>query len=147
MNTFEVGVISAIPVGGIIGGLLCKSFGLFAVIGGVIAGIFAGGLAGWAFGLFIITVSAFFMVVWTGIKKLPDQNINDKEHLKVMDSMKRNSNQGTFGSVLLGSTVGFTTNWWCGLIVAGIYAIITAIVVVTVWHCGVRKIQARETAE
>ena len=95
MNTFEAGIISAIPAGGIIGGLLCKSFGLFATIGGVIAGMVAGGFAGWVYGFLVIAITAAFGGIWQGIWGLPDFNFGNVGNKELNRSMKRNSEHGT----------------------------------------------------
>jgi len=38
MNLFEAGILPSIPLGAIIGGVICKSFGVSATIGGIIGG-------------------------------------------------------------------------------------------------------------
>ncbi len=144
MNTFEAGVISAIPVGGIVGGILCKSYGLFAVIGGVIAGIVAGGVAGWVYSLFILVMTATFSGIWQGIRKLPDFDFEDSGNKKLISSMNRNSEHGTIWGVISGCAVGFLFRWWQGLLVAIVMAIVTAFIVVTVGPYGLRKDPVRE---
>jgi len=142
MNTFEAGVISAIPVGGIVGGILCKSYGVLAIIGGVIAGMVAGGLAGWVYALLVLAITAAFLGIWQGIKGLPDFDFDDVGNKELNRSMKRNSEHGTVWGVIAGCAVGFLIIWWLGLLFAFVLAILNAITVVIVWHRGVRKIQA-----
>ena len=69
-----------------------------------------------------------------------DINVND--HQEVFDNWIGHSNAGDIYGVVLASIVGFLTNWWCGLIVAVIFAIFTSIVVVIVIHRSIRQIQA-----
>lgn len=142
MNTFEAGVISAIPVGGIVGGILCKSYGLFAIIGGVIAGMVAGGLAGWVYALLVLAITAAFLGIWQGIRGLPDFDFHDVGNEELNRRMMRNSEHGTVWGVIAGFSVGFLIIWWLGLLFAFVLAILNAITVVIVWHRGVRKIQA-----
>jgi len=142
MNTFEAGVISAIPVGGIVGGILCKSYGVLAIIGGVIAGMVAGGVAGWVYALLVLAITAAFMGIWQGIRGLPDFDIDDVGNKELNSSMKRNSEHGVVWGVIAGCAASFLIIWWLGLLVAFVLAILNAITVVIVWHCGIRKIQA-----
>ena len=128
MNTFEAGVISAIPIGGIVGGILCKSYGLFAIIGGVIAGGITGAFVGWVYVLFIIFMTSAFMAIWRGIRQLP--NFCDGTDEEGIGSMMQNSNKGTILGAISGGVVGFVFSWWHGLLVAFVIAIATAFVVV-----------------
>jgi len=139
MNTFEAGVISAIPVGGIVGGILCKSYGLLAIIGGVVVGGIAGGFTGWAYAMFIAFVTAAFMAIWRGIRKLPDLGDGEKE--EVISSMMQTSNKGAILGAISGCVAGFLFSWWHGLLVALVIAIATALVAVVRAQLGIRKIQ------
>jgi len=147
MNTFEAGMITAIPVGGIVGGILCKSYGTLAVIGGVIAGMVAGGVAGWIYALLVLAITAALGGIWQGIRGLPDFNIGDVSNKELNSKMKRNSEHGVVWGVIAGCATSFLIIWWLGLIVAFVLAILNAITVVIVWHRGVRKIQAGECNE
>ena len=142
MNSFEAGILSGIPAGGIIGGMLCKSYGVLAIIGGVIAGMVAGGLAGWVYALLVLAITATFGGIWQGIRGLPDFGFDEVGHKELDSSMKRNSEHGVVWGVIAGCAAGFLIIWWLGLLVAFVLAILNAITVVIVWHCGIRKIQA-----
>ncbi|MHC4216015.1 MAG: hypothetical protein ACYSWP_21905 [Planctomycetota bacterium] len=137
MNTFEAGVISAIPVGGIVGGIICKSYGIWAIIGGVIAGAIAGSLTGWAYALLIIGITSAFWGIWQGIRKLPD--FDNGQNDQAIKSMIQSSNKGTILGVISGCVAGFLFGWWQGLLVALVIAIVTALVAVITLHLGIRK--------
>ena len=137
MNTFEAGVISAIPVGGIVGGILCKSYGLIAIIGGVIVGGIAGGFTGWAYAMFIIVMTSAFMAIWRGIRKLPD--FGNGENEEVIRSMTQSSNKGTILGAISGCVAGFLFSMWYGLLVAFVISIVTAFVAVIRAQLGIRK--------
>ena len=147
MNTFEAGIISAIPVGGIVGGILCKSYGILVIIGGVIAGMIAGGFAGWIYAYLVLFITAAFLGIWQGIRKLPDFDFDDVSNKKLNRCMKQNSEHGTVWGVIAGSIVGFLIFWWFGLLFALFVAILNAITVVIVWHRGIRKIQAEKLSD
>jgi len=141
MNTFEAGVISAIPVGGIVGGILCKSYGLLATIGGVIVGGIAGGFTGWAYVMLIIFMMSTFIAVWRGIRKLPDFDFGDGEKEEVISSTMSSSIKGTIIGIISGCVAGFLFSWWHGLLVAFVIAIVTAFVAFIRAQLGIRKIQ------
>ncbi len=147
MTTFEAGIISAIPVGGIVGGILCKSYGVLAIIGGVIAGMVAGGVAGWVYALLVLAITAAFMGIWQGIRGLPDFDMDDVGNKELNSSMMRNSEHGVVWGVIAGCPASFLIIWWLGLLIAFVLAILNAITVVIIWHCGIRKIQAGESGE
>ena len=139
MNTFEAGVISAIPVGGIVGGIICKSYGLLAIIGGIFAGGIAGGFTGWTYALLIIGITSAFWGIWQGIRKLPD--FDDGQNDKAIKCMIQSSNKGTILGVISGCVAGFLFGWWQGLLVALVIAIVTAFVAVLTLHLDIRKTQ------
>ena len=77
MNTLEAGVISGIPIGGIVGGVLCKSYGLLPTVGGVIAGGIAGAFSGWLYALLIAFIFSVIAVIWRAMRGLPELAIDD----------------------------------------------------------------------
>jgi hypothetical protein len=127
MNTFEAGVISGIPIGGIMGGILCKSYGLLAISGGVIAGGIAGGLSGWGYAYFLLAITSTFIVIWRGIRKLPKFDFTDPENEKIIQSMMRISNRGAFAGIVLGGNAAIAVNWYFGLLVAFTVALLTGL--------------------
>ncbi len=147
MNSFEAGIISAIPVGGIIGGILCKSYGMFAITVGVIAGMVSGGIVGWIYALVVLAITAALMGIWQGIRGLPDFDFDDADNEELNRSMNRNSEHGIVWGVVSGCAVGFLIIWWVGVLFALILTLLNAITVVIVWHCGVRKIQKGKCSE
>jgi hypothetical protein len=58
MNVFEAGILPGIGLSGIIGGVVCKSYGVTAVVGGVVGEMFVGVFAGWVYGFVIIFLQA-----------------------------------------------------------------------------------------
>ncbi len=140
MNAFEGGVISALPLGGIIGGLLCKSYGLLPVIGGVIAGIIAGSFGGWLYGLLILFMMSAFIAIWRGVRGLPE--LTEDAMGKIIDGKKslvRTPTRGAFFGIIYGGLAGFTFKWWHGLLVALLIAIVTAFVAVAQTQLAIRK--------
>ena len=106
--------------------------------------MFAGCFAGWIYALLTIVLTCAFKGIWAGIKGLPELDINNNDHQKIISSCVGNSNGGVIYGVVIASIAGFLTNWWLGLIVAVIFAIMTSVVVVIVMHRGIRKIQAEK---
>jgi hypothetical protein len=80
MNAFEVGAFSGIAGGAVIGGVLCKSHGVLAIIGGVVGGGVAGLFVGVLYGFVIVLLCGLASVCWqliTGRLK-PDATPKDK---------------------------------------------------------------------
>ena len=125
MNGFGAGVISGIPVGSIAGGMLCKSYGLLATIGGVIAGGVVGAFTGWLYSLLFIALFSTFIVVWRGIKKLPE--LTDEEYTVGIDAGQSTLIRGVFYGIVIAGASSLILGWW-SLIVAIVITLITAFV-------------------
>ena len=54
MTIIESGIIAGIPTGATIGGVICKSYGIPAVIGGSLAGMISGAAIGWLYAILIM---------------------------------------------------------------------------------------------
>ena len=127
MNLFEAGILPSIPLGAIIGGVLCKSFGVLATIGGIVGGGIAGLFFGWLYGFLIILLMAAFTIPWKLIRKAPDpMGLTDKEQ----DYLTRSSTLGIIAGITIAGIIGLTYSWVHGLIAVFIAAVITAFVAV-----------------
>ena len=117
MNLFEAAVIPSMLLGAIVGGVLCKSFGIFAAIGGVVAGLFAGGF-------FVMFLMAVFATLWNIARKRPRTEATEEE----MATITRTAVKGIFIGIILSGITGFVIVWYDGLIFAGVLAIMTAFI-------------------
>ena len=127
MNLFEAGILPSIPLGAIIGGVLCKSFGILATIGGIVGGGIAGFFLGWLYGFLIILLMAAFTISWKLIRRLPDpMGMTDKEQ----DYFTRSSTLGIIAGITIAGIIGLTSSWGHGLIAVFIAAVVTAFVAV-----------------
>ena len=138
MNGFEAGIISGMPLGGIVGGVLCKSYGLFATIGGVIAGGVVGAFTGYLYSLLFIALFAAFFAVWRGIRKLPE--LTDEENMAGAEAGQSNLIRGIFHGVVATGVSSLILGWW-SLIVAIVIALITAFVVTAQAQATLKKNQ------
>ena len=86
MTSFEVGAVSGIVVGSIAGGVVCKSFGILAIFGGVVSGGAVGYFLGLVYGAVIVmlcgTVAAFWQLITGQLKPLknPEDDAKKKDH-------------------------------------------------------------------
>jgi hypothetical protein len=86
MTAFEVGAFFGITGGAVAGGVLCKSHGLLAIIGGVVGGGVVGLFVGLLYGATIVLLCGLASVFWqliTGRLKpdaTPKDNANEKDH-------------------------------------------------------------------
>lgn len=126
MNLFEAGVLPGIPIGGIVGGILCKSFGTLATVGGVITGLFIGGFVGWLYAGIIIFLISFLSVLWNAVAKHPNLETTEEEYLIINRTARL-----AISIALIGSTiVSFKEVWYNGLILAAILAVFIAFIAV-----------------
>ena len=139
MNGFEAGIISGLPLGGIVGGMLCKSYGVFATIGGVIAGGVVGAFTGWLYSLLFIALFSTFIVVWRGIRKLPEQT--DEEYTAGIEASQSTFIRGIFYGVVIAGASSLILRWWCSLIVAIAISVITAFMVTAQTQATLKKNQ------
>jgi len=128
MNLFEAGALPGIPIGGIIGGILCKSFGTLATLGGVFAGMIAGGFLGWLYAFLILFLLAVFATLWNAACKRPKADISEEEGENLSNVTKL-----PIAMALISSTiVGFKETWTRGLVLAGVLAVLIALLSVVV---------------
>jgi hypothetical protein len=126
MNLFEAGMLPAIPIGGIIGGVLCKSFGVFATIGGVLAGLVAGGIVGWCYAFLIMFMVAVVSALWNAACKRPAAEVSEAESQYFSNTSKLPMVAAMIG----GTVVGFKEIWYHGIIMSGSLAVLIALFVV-----------------
>lgn len=127
MNLFEAGILPSIPLGAIIGGILCKSFGVLATVGGIVGGGIAGLFVGWFYGFLIILLMAAFTILWKLIQKSHDpMGITEKEQ----DYLTRSSTLGIIAGITIAGIIGLTFSWLHGLVAVFISVVITAFVAV-----------------
>jgi hypothetical protein len=124
MNLFEAAVIPSVPLGAIIGGVLCKSFGILATVGGVFAGMIAGGFFGWLYAYLVMFLMAVFCTLWNVVRKRPRLEASEEE----MANITRTGIAGIFIGIIGSGVVGFMVVWYDGLIAAGVLAVVTALV-------------------
>ena len=139
MNLFEAGMLPGIPIGGIIGGVLCRSLGILATIGGVCVGAIAGGFLGWLYAACIIFLISIFSLIWNAIRKRPNLEATEDEYLTI-----KNITIVPIIIALIGSTiVGFREVWYNGIILSGILAVIISFqsVVIAKYRCSKQKKQ------
>lgn len=144
MNGFEAGIISGIPLGGIVGGVLCKSYGIFATIGGVIAGGVLGAFSGYLYSLLFIAFFAVFIAVWRGIRRLPD--LTDEEQMAGIEAGQSTFIRGIFYGVVLAGVSSLILGWW-SFIVAIVIALITAVVVTVQIQAEIKQNLTTKEAE
>ena len=64
MTAFEVGAFFGITGGAVAGGVLCKSHGVLAAVGGVVGGGIAGLFLGLLYGAIIVLLCGLASVLW-----------------------------------------------------------------------------------
>ena len=72
MTIIESGIITGIPAGTIIGGVICKSYGISGVIGGSLAGMISGGAIGWLYAYLTMFLISVVSVLWRSARKRVD---------------------------------------------------------------------------
>jgi hypothetical protein len=72
MTIIESGIIAGIPMGAIIGGVICKSYGIPGVIGGSLAGMILGAAIGWLYAYLIMFQLSVVGVLWRSARKHVD---------------------------------------------------------------------------
>ena len=142
MNLHEAGIFPSVPLGAIIGGVLCKSFGVLATIGGILMGGIAGLIAGWLYGFLIILLMAVFTVPWKAVRHIPGVFVISFEE---QDYLIRAASFGMIVGIISAGIIGFVVSWLYGMLAVLISAVITAFVavVVTQLHLARDKRQER----
>jgi uncharacterized membrane protein YhaH (DUF805 family) len=126
MNLFEAGTIPGVITGAIAGGVLCKSYGVLAVIGGSLSGAICGGVIGFLYAAAVIILMAIIGMLWTAVRKRSNISITDNEQAQMSEIAR----PGTFLGVLIGALL--IMNWLDALIAMAVMAIVIATVAVTV---------------
>ena len=122
MTLIEAGVLSGIPIGGIVGGVLCKSFGILATIGGAALGVIAGGFLGVLYVFCVMFLAAAFSVLWNATRKRPNTEPSEEE----VEYIDRVARFPVFVSLIGSTFIGFKEVWYNGLIFSGILAVFVA---------------------
>ncbi|MHC4783798.1 MAG: hypothetical protein ACYTE0_12230 [Planctomycetota bacterium] len=122
MTLIEAGVLSGIPIGGIVGGLLCKSFGILATIGGAALGVIAGGFLGVLYVVCVMFLAAAFSGLWDAARKHPNTEPSEEE-VAYIDRVARFP---VFVSLIGSTFIGLKEVWYNGLIFSGILAVFVA---------------------
>ena len=131
MNLSREGASYGILIGGIVGGILCKSFGTLATLGGMIAGLFVGGLLGWLYAGLVIFLIPRVSAVWNTVCIRPSL-----ETTKAEETITQNTARFSIGFALISSTmIAFREAWYHGLILAAILAVVIAIVAIAAGKC------------
>ena len=136
MNLFEAGVLPAVPIGAIVGGTLCKSYGVLATIGGVIAGGIAGFCGGWLYGFLLILLMAVFTTFWKAARGRSEPSASGSEEYR---NLSRAGALGIIVGIVAGAIVGFLVGWIHGLSLALLAAVVTAFLAVTREQLAVGK--------
>ncbi|MFZ2956259.1 MAG: hypothetical protein WA705_05165 [Candidatus Ozemobacteraceae bacterium] len=135
MNLFEAGVIAGAPAGAAIGGVICKSYGISGVVGGLFVGFVAGGVAGWLYAATIIFLMSVIGVLWRAARKQGDR----PPDIADMELMTPIGIRGSIVGILIGAVTWFSYGW--------LHALGTAMAVGLVTGCiGVARCSSRHAA-
>ena len=127
MNLFEAGILPSIPLGSIVGGILCKPFGILAIIGGAVGGGIVGLLAGWLYGFLLIILMMIFTVPWKAIRRHPDPfEVCEEEQ----EYLVKSSTLGIILGITASGVLGIWVSWLHGLLVFIISTVFTAFMAV-----------------
>ena len=126
MNLFETGVISGAPTGAIIGGVICKSHGASAIVGGSLAGLISGAVCGWLYAILFICLSTTIGVLWQAARKRPNASPTDKD----LDTLTTTGIRGIVLGILGGAVVWACLGWLAAVTTALVVTLATAVVAV-----------------
>lgn len=132
MNLFEAGIIAGVPTGATIGGVICKSHGVLAIVGGSFAGLVSGAVVGWLYAFLVICLMSFIGVLWRAARKHSDAPPVERE----MEMMTRTSTRGIIIGVLTSLVLWISFGWLYALVVALAIASVTAFIAVA--RCELR---------
>ena len=130
MNIFEAGIISGVPTGAVIGGVVCKSHGMLGISGGAVAGMVSGGLAGWLYAVIVIGLLGVIGGIWRGARKRPDPSEAD------MRAMSQRAIHGIFMGAFFAFGFWICFGWLPALVAA--FVIVSAYSLVAVAQCELR---------
>ena len=126
MNVFEAGVISAAPTGAVVGGMIFKSHGIPAIVGGSFAGLMSGALAGWFYAFVFMSLVSIIGVLWRAARKSPEVPPADI----ALSTMTKIGARGIIIGVLAGVASGTVFGWLSAFATALVIVLITAFVAV-----------------
>ncbi len=132
MNIVEAGVIAGVPAGTTVGILLCKSYGVLGILGGLVAGLVGGGLAGWGYALIIMGLLITFVRAWRKVRPRTKPLSLDA----ALERMTPIGVVGTFLGVLFSFLCWFEFGWVSAAVSAVVAATLTALAAVA--HCELR---------
>lgn len=127
MTIFEAAIVPSIPLGAIIGGVLCKSYGIMATIGGVFVGGIAGGFAGWSYGIFIIFLMSVSMTIWDGVRH---QSASSELKEKRIKWLSKNCVLQIMVAIIGAGFLGFKISWLFGLLFVLVLAFVIVFIAV-----------------
>lgn len=123
MTIIESGILSGIPSGAIIGGVICRAHGILGVVGGSIAGMVSGAVAGFIYSLLIMVLLPVVAVFWRAALKRP-QTLPEAD----MELLSRTGIRGVFLGILAAFVCWCTFDWFYALLVAFAAAAATALI-------------------
>jgi hypothetical protein len=85
MTAFEVGAFFGIAGGAVAGGVLCKSYGVLAIVGGAVGGGVVGLFVGLLYGALIVLVCGLASVFWQLITGRLKTNAAQKDNANGKD--------------------------------------------------------------
>lgn len=129
MNIVEAGVIAGVPAGTTVGILLCKSYGVLGILGGLVAGLVGGGLAGWGYALIIMGLLIAFVWGWRKVRPSAKPLSLDA----ALERMTPIGVVGTFLGILASLIFWFEFGWLYAMISASVVAVTTTVAAVV--HC------------
>jgi hypothetical protein len=123
MTIIESGIIAGIPTGAIIGGVICKSYGILGVIGGSLAGMISGAAVGWLYAFLIMFLLSVVGVLWRVARKRVDTGPAEAD----IELMTTIGVRGIFIAGLVASVCWFGFGWPYALTAAFAIGFATAI--------------------
>jgi asparagine N-glycosylation enzyme membrane subunit Stt3 len=129
MTLDKAGIISFVPLGAMLGAVLCKPHGIIAVLAGLGVGMVAGRYVGWLYGIVIILLMAAVTIPWNLIRKFSDPKaMADGEQ----ESLVQISSWAMIPAAITSGIIGFSAGWLCGIIAALVLAFLIALISV-IW--------------
>jgi hypothetical protein len=132
MTVIESGVIAGGLAGAIIGGVVCKSLSILAIVGGAAAGTAVGGIAGFAYAFVIVCLLSVVGALWHAARGRLDE-LPDEADMERMTSI---SAIGAFIGVMAALVIYLSAGWLHALLVA--LAIASATALEAVVRCEMR---------
>jgi hypothetical protein len=124
MNLHEAGAIPGVAVGAIVGGIICKSHGVLAAVGGSLVGAVSGGIFGFIYACVMIILMATIGILWSAARRRSDVFLGDIAYAQ----MSRFAQPGVFFGVLIGGLL--IMNWRHALIAMLVMLVVISIAAV-----------------